>query len=201
MVSFDCGITIDEKYKCLLFDLDGTLVDNMQMHIEAWVDTGVKYGVPITEAQINANTGIPTRQLIEKLSTENQWSVDYQAFTLAKQDRYREIKANSGKIKVIEPILQIARHYKGVLPMGIGTGSSRRNAISALEDAGIIDWFGAIITADDVDHPKPHPEVYVKGATILGVDPTTCLVFEDGEKGMQSAVAAGMDFIDVRPHV
>lgn len=200
-MQFSCGIEINEKVQCLLFDLDGTLVDNMHLHVEAWMMTGDEFKVPITAEMIHINAGIPTRQLIEKLSQEYNWKVDYELFTQSKQSRYKQVKKDSGQINIIEPIVEIARYYKDDLPMGIGTGSSRSNALSALEEANMLNWFGVVVAAEDVKHPKPHPEVYLKGAKILGVDPEYCLVLEDGNKGIQSAVEAGMDFIDVRKYL
>ncbi len=200
-MKFSCGIEISDEVKALLFDLDGTLVDNMQLHIDAWIQTGTHFGLPITAEMIEINAGIPTRQLIVKLASENNWSIDTEDFTKLKQSTYREVKANAGPIKKIAPIIEIAQHYYGKIPMTIGTGSSRPNAIAALEDAGIIDWFDIIISADDVQNPKPHPEVWLKGANHIGVAPNECLVFEDGEKGMDAADAAGVPWIDVRKHL
>jgi len=200
-MKFDCGIEVDDSIKALLFDLDGTLVDNMHLHIKAWVQAGKDFTVPIKEEMIVINAGIPTKQLIKKLSEENNWSIDQVAFTTTKQRLYKEIKAADGKINKIEPIIAIAKYYHGTLPMTIGTGSSRGNAISALEDAGILDWFDIVLTADDVEFPKPHPEIYLKGAEHVGVAPENCLVFEDGDKGIQSAIDAGMQWVDVRKYL
>jgi len=200
-MKFDCGIEIGENVKALLFDLDGTLVDNMQLHIDAWVQTGEHFGLPITEEMIQINAGIPTRQLIIKLAAENDWTLNTDEFTKLKQSTYREVKANAGAIKKIEPIIEIARYYHGKIPMTIGTGSSRPNAIAALTDAGIIDWFDIVVSADDVDNPKPHAEVWLKGTDHIGVDPKDCLVFEDGEKGMEAADAAGIPWVDVRKYL
>ena len=124
-MKFSCGIEIGDEVKALLFDLDGTLVDNMQLHIDAWVQTGTHYGLPITPEMIQINAGIPTRQLIVKLASENDWKINTDDFTKLKQSTYRKLKANAGPIKKIEPIIQIVRHYYGKIPMTIGTGSSR----------------------------------------------------------------------------
>lgn len=200
-MKFDCGIEIGDNVKALLFDLDGTLVDNMQLHIDAWVQTGIDFKLPITAEMITVNAGIPTRQLITKLSEEYSWRVDIEDFTKAKQQKYREIKAAAGKTKTIDEIIDIARYYHGKIPMIIGTGSSRPNAIAALQDVGILDWFDIVISADDVSNPKPHPEVWLKAAEYIKVQPSDCLVFEDGEKGMEAADAAGMTWVDVRDYL
>ena len=87
------------------------------------------------------------------------------------------------------------------MPMTVGTGSSRSNALSALEDAGILSWFDLVVSADDVVNPKPHPEVFLKGAAHIKVRPEHCLVFEDGDKGIASAKSAGMEYVDVRHYL
>ena len=188
---FTCGIEVPNDVKALIFDLDGTLVDNMPLHIEAWVQSGKDFNIGITAQMIIDNAGIPTRQLITKLSTENEWNVNGEEFTLYKQAKYRSIKADSGPIKRIDEIIEIADYYKDILPMTIGTGSSRQNALSALEDAGILSWFSLVVAADDVDHPKPHPEVFLKGAKLLGLSPSEILVIEDSAKGLEAAVNGG----------
>lgn len=200
-MKFDCGIRIEDDVEALLFDLDGTLVDNMHLHIDAWIAAGVEFDIPIVGKMITINAGIPTRQLITKLAQENDWKVDQQAFTLSKQRLYKEIKAAAGPSKKIQEIIDIADYYYGKLPMTIGTGSSRSNALAALSDAGILDWFDLVVSADDVEHPKPHPEVWLKASDYINVDPSRCLVFEDGEKGMEAAEAAGMMWIDVRDYI
>lgn len=200
-MKFDIGIEVDDSIKALLFDLDGTLVDNMHLHIQAWVQAGEDFSIPITAEMITINAGIPTKQLIKKLSEENNWSIDEEAFKTTKQRLYKEIKKADGKINKIDSIIAIAEYYHGKIPMTIGTGSSRGNALAALEDAEILDWFDLVVTADDVEFPKPHPEVYLKGAKFVGVDPKDCLVFEDGDKGIQSAIDAGMKWVDVRDYL
>ena len=76
--------------------------------------------------------------------------------------------------------------------MCVGTGSTRVNAMRALKDIGAENWFSAIITADDVDRHKPHPDTFLRCAEIMAVDPRYCHVFEDGPMGIEAAKAAGM---------
>ena len=107
-MTFPIGITIPPHIGALLFDLDGTLVDNMHLHIEAWINAGNEFGVEVTQEMININAGIPTRQLIEKLAFENDWNVDFNKFTTFKQTEYKRVKREAGPIKKIEPIIEIA---------------------------------------------------------------------------------------------
>lgn len=97
-MKFDCGIEVPDTIKALLFDLDGTLVDNMHLHIQAWVQAGVDHKVPITGEMIVINAGIPTRPLIKKLAEENNWTLDQDAFTTTKQRLYKEIKKPTARL-------------------------------------------------------------------------------------------------------
>ena len=81
--------------------------------------------------------------------------------------------------------------------MAIATGGPRALVGPRLDVLGIRDWFGAIVTAADVEYGKPHPEPFLRAAQLLGVDPTRCRAYEDAPSGMESARAAGMDVVDV----
>lgn len=86
------------------------------------------------------------------------------------------------------------------IPMALVTMSFRRMALHVAEAIGF-PAFDVIVAGDDVEHPKPHPEPYLRAAAALGVDPTDCLAFEDSEPGVASAVAAGARVIAVPLHI
>jgi beta-phosphoglucomutase-like phosphatase (HAD superfamily) len=98
----------------------------------------------------------------------------------------------------VEPVLEIARRHRGILPMAIATGGSRPGIPTVLRHLGIYDWFGAIVTSEDVVRQKPAPDIFLEAARQLGVDPSQCRGFEDTDLGMESIRAAGMEAIDVR---
>ena len=83
------------------------------------------------------------------------------------------------------------------MPRAVATSATRRDAVRLIDAVGLTDVFDTIVTADDVDRGKPHPEVYLKAADALGVLPDRCLVFEDAVVGVQAARAAGMRAIGV----
>jgi beta-phosphoglucomutase-like phosphatase (HAD superfamily) len=193
-------VDVPSHIKALIFDLDGTLVDNMGLHRDAWEETGVDYDLPITGAMIDEMAGIPTRQIIELLADRHAWQVtDYDQFTRDKQAKYRSIKTAAGKTTPIVPMLELVHAYRGILPMSVGTGSNRKGALQSLEDVELTEFFELIVTADDVELGKPHPEVFLKSAIHMGIAPADCLVFEDGPMGMKAAEAAGMPWVDIRP--
>lgn len=194
-------LEIPTGVKALIFDLDGTLVDNMGLHRQAWEETGEDYGLPITGAMIDEIAGIPTRQVIELFANQYGWEVDFDKFTVDKRAKYRSIKDKAGKSEPIPVMVDIVQQYHGTLPMAVGTGSNRAGALQSLTDVNLLEHFELIVTADDVELGKPHPEVFLKSAIHMGVDPADCLVFEDGPMGMKAADAAGMPWVDVRPYL
>ena len=177
--------------KALIFDLDGTLVDTMGMHIDSWIMAGEYFGVEISSKMIDENAGIPSVPLVEKFNYEYGWDLDPYEFRSHKNELYLQIKSAKGVDPII-PVVEFAKTQFGKLPMAVGTGSIRENAIAALRALAIEHWFEAVVTADDVIQPKPHPETFLKGAQTMSVSPRDCHVFEDSHIGIKAAIDGGM---------
>ena len=95
--------------------------------------------------------------------------------------------------------MKVVREFSGKIPMGIATGSDRVVVDKILENTGIGAYMNAVVTCDDVTNPKPHPETFERCAQLLGIHPTDCMAFEDGDHGMTAAREAGMHVVDVKP--
>ena len=180
--------------EALVFDFDGTLVDSMPMHFRCWQRTLATVGLTFDHATFQRWGGVPTREIVRRLSADQGVAVDVEAVIAAKEACTR---AHAHEAMPIEPVMAIARAHRGTLPMAIATGGPRALVGPRLDVLGIRDWFGAIVTADDVEYGKPHPEPFLRAAQLLGVDPTRCRAYEDAPSGMESARAAGMDVVDV----
>ncbi len=194
------SIPIPEHIKGIIFDLDGTLADTMPVHLAAWKESGRVNGVEITDEMIMTHTGMPTVRVAAELNKEYGWSLVPEKVKADKDVAYARFKPEIG-VRAIEPVYEIAVNYRGKLPMSVGTGSSHGSAMDTLTHLDVVDWFDGIVTANDVEHPKPHPETFLRCAALMGVDPKDCLVLEDGAYGIQAAEAAGMYVIDVRPYL
>ena len=103
------------------------------------------------------------------------------------------------KLGVIEPVVNIIKAYAGKLPMSVATGGTRSLCSKTLSALGLLDYFQAMVTADDVQHGKPAPDIFLEAARRMNVPPKLCCAFEDAELGLASANAAGMLAIDIRP--
>ena len=180
--------------QALVFDFDGTLVDSMPIHFRCWQQALKPFGLTLEHETFQNWGGVPTREIVRRLSVGQGVGVDEEEVIAAKEALTR---AHAHEAVPIEPVLAIARTSRGVLPMAIATGGPRALVGPRMEALGIHGWFGAIVTADDVARGKPAPDPFLLAAKLLGVDPTRCRAYEDAPAGLASARAAGMEVIDV----
>ncbi|RXJ71063.1 fructose-1-phosphate/6-phosphogluconate phosphatase [Veronia nyctiphanis] len=183
-----------DDYSALIFDLDGTLLDSMPAHYQAWQQTADEYGFEVDLDWYHSRAGSPTlltaKVLVEKLG------LDVEPKTLA--DRKNAIFNGMADMDVmVLPAAEIARHYHGKKPMAVGTGTLTEIAEKLLRKAGLLELFDVIVGADQVDNPKPAPDTFLKCASLMGAEKARCVVFEDAVFGIEAAKAAGMDVVDV----
>ena len=182
--------------KGLIFDIDGTICDTMPVHYIAWRQTAAEQGIDFTPELFVEVTGIPALQTSQYLKAKFGVDFDEVEFTRLKEERYEQ---NMHKAKPIEPVIKIIRENKGKLPMACGTGGSQYLAWKTLEIAGVKDCFEYVVAAEDVINHKPFPDTFLKAAELMGVQPSECEVYEDGQLGLQAAASAGMMSVDVTP--
>ncbi len=187
-------LTPNPLAKGLIFDIDGTICDTMPVHFIAWRETAAEQGIDFTPELFVEVTGIPAFQTSQYLKNKFNLDFDELAFTLLKEKRYEQ---NMHKAKPIEPVVNIIREYKGKIPMACGTGGSQYLAWKTLEIAGVKDCFEHVVAAEDVVNHKPFPDTFLKAAELIGVQPSDCEVYEDGQLGIDAAERAGMMWVDV----
>ncbi|HDZ8914810.1 TPA: beta-phosphoglucomutase family hydrolase [Aeromonas hydrophila] len=181
-----------EQYDALIFDMDGTLVDSMPRHLDAWEATSAEFGLPFDRAQLNEYGGIPTRKIVAILAEQHGLDIDVEAFTRRKVALYME---HIQQVSVFPAMWELVRRGHGKVPMGIGTGSPRNQAESILKSTGLDAYIQVVVSADDVVNHKPHPDTFLQVAEQLGANPANCLVFEDTQIGLQAGRAAGMETV------
>jgi beta-phosphoglucomutase family hydrolase len=184
--------------KALIFDLDGTLSDSLPLHVTTWNKVGEKLGFTFDPQLVYEMTGRPTIEFAERIAKNFKLKTDPHEIARLKQEAFHNsIEALSPIVEVIS----IVKEYFGKLPMAIGTGACRKSAVLQLRKLGIAHYFDFIVTADDVTRHKPEPETFLKCARLLGIKPTDCQVFEDGDLGIAAAGKAGMMVTDVRQFI
>ncbi len=185
--------------KGFLFDLDGVIVDTAVFHFQAWRRCAQKLGGDFTEAQNEELKGVSRVDSLKKIIEWTGASVtadEFEALMVEKNEWYlelvQELSAADGLPGAVA-FLQHA-HAQGIK---IALGSASKNAPMILDKMGLTPLFEAIIDGNNVINGKPHPEVFLKGAAALGLNPEECVVFEDSIAGVQAAKTGGMSCVGI----
>lgn len=182
----------------VIFDNDGTMVDSMPLHFKAYQVAMAKFGMHFPKSLFYAWAGLPASVIVEQLKKDQgKPNVELDMILAAKEEALHVVMH---KIRAIEPVVALLRHAnaKGI-PVAVASGGERKDVVASLEASGVgVNTFDAIVTREDVENGKPHPETFLLAAQKLGVDPTKCVGLEDGEKGLEALRRAGMIALDVR---
>jgi len=190
-------ITIPSNAKGLIFDLDGTIANTMPNHFKAWRKAVSPYGIDFDEELFMSLTGMARKPTINKLNQLFNTKMNPEIVGGIKEEYFKLLVSET---KEIEVVANVIRKFHKKLPMAIGTGSTTEGAKQTLEIIGMQQYFNIVITSDDVVYGKPHPETFLKCAELMQVNPTECVVFEDGILGMKAAKTAGMMVIDINEY-
>lgn len=191
-------LTVPPHVKGLIFDIDGTLIDSMPVHFRSWQQIAREYGFEYPETLFYKNAGRSTGNIVALINSAQGLCLDPDEIVRAKNEAYRKLAVNIEPIPVVFDI--VAKNY-GKLPMALGTGEYRDIATANIKAAGLDKYFEIMVCADDVTHPKPDPETFLKCAEYMKIPPENCQVFEDGDLGLEAARRCGMVATDVRPYL
>jgi len=175
-----------------IFDCDGTLVDSKPLHFRAWSASFVHHGAPWewTEDEFYANAGVPDRITVMELNERFGADLCPDLIHHFKAEWYAR---HLHEIEAVEAVADLARRYHAEgRKISVASGSDISLVAPSLAKAGLLALFDIIITPADVERGKPAPDMFLLAAERMGVAPGGCLVFEDGQAGIDAANAAGM---------
>jgi beta-phosphoglucomutase-like phosphatase (HAD superfamily) len=187
------------SFEALLFDLDGTLVDTMSLHYRSYAKVFAARGFYLSEQDYLSRVGPPAAQVIplfcKAVGMPNVLPDEVIRI-------HTEKKVTFGRLLDVTPppLLPAASLLKGFRTgqrRALVSSGNSQGVHQIIAAAGWQNLFDCIISGDDVAHGKPHPEPYLSAASLLGVRCGRCVVLEDTQAGIDSAIAAGMHVIDV----
>lgn len=183
------------RWKAFILDMDGTLVDNMGFHLRAWCAFLAELGVDVSpEAFLRRTGGMPNPQILRMVLGEDLSEAEVTAYAERKEAVYRELyRPHMEPVAGAIDFLQQARGR--ATPLALATSATQPNIDFVLEGLKLVSTFEVVVSVEDVERGKPHPDLFLTAAQRLGVDPGICLVFEDSRSGVEAAHRAGMAVI------
>ena len=183
------------KYQGIIFDLDGVICSTDQYHYLAWKALADKLGIYFDETINNRLRGVSRMASLEIVLERYDGVLtdeEKEAAATEKNELYRKLLARMSPADLAPEVKETldALRRKGLL---LAIGSSSKNAKFILGQIGLGDYFDKISDGTNISRSKPDPEVFLKAAEFLGLEPGACLVVEDAKAGIQAARAAGMD--------
>lgn len=175
-----------------IFDMDGTIVDNMAYHLQAWLTFFERRGQRLAPLEFFRRTaGRQARETLREYIGADLGAAEIDLLIAEKEAIYREYCAPRLKSVPGFETLVHAANSRGVA-LAIGTSATPANIDFILDGLGIRRHFPVVVGARDVRRGKPSPDVFLKAAELCGVPPERCIVFEDAPLGVQAARNAGM---------
>ncbi|AEY65330.1 beta-phosphoglucomutase [Clostridium sp. BNL1100] len=189
-----------EPFKAAIFDLDGVIVDTAKFHFMAWRRLAAELGFKFTEKDNERQKGVSRMESLEvllevggflDLSLEKK-----EELATKKNEWYKEYLYEMTPAEILPGAKDFLKYLR-LRGIRIALASASKNAPIILEKLNITDLFDAIVDGNSVSKAKPDPEVFLKAAEQLGIDPSECFVFEDAQAGVEGAKRAGMRVVGI----
>ena len=178
----------------LIFDMDGVIVHSNPLHCEAWAAFNRRYGLETTGLVLERMCGRRNDQIVRDFFGDHLPDDEVAARGAAKEEIYRGMLANRIEEMLVPGLRPFLDLFCGS-PMAVASNAEPQNVDFVLDRAGLRPYFRVVVDGHQVSHPKPHPEIYLRAATLLEVNPSDCIVLEDSHTGIAAARSAGMRVI------
>jgi len=184
-----------DNTKGLIFDCDGTLVDSAPLYAKAWGAGFAVSGAVMADDWYHDRKGLSEHVLMQHFEEASGLILDRSATVATMREAFL---AKLTVLREIVAIGDIARAATGIMPLAVASGGPRAIVEPSLKHTGLAELFSTIVTLDDVEAPKPQPDLFLEAARRLGLEPAACVVLEDSMIGFKAAETAGMRWLDVR---
>jgi len=189
----------DGVYEGYIFDCDGTLADTMPLHYQAWRKTLDENGGQDTFPldQFYSMGGVAPVDILAMLNHNHGLSLDIEKIA---EDKEAVFMQSLQSVEPIENVIDYAQKVAETCPVSVVSGGLKPIVLQTLSMLGLANLFNPVITPQDAERGKPHPDMFLLAAEKMEVAPEKCLVFEDGQSGIDGARAAGMAVVYIASH-
>jgi HAD superfamily hydrolase (TIGR01509 family) len=181
----------------VVFDLDGTLVDNMELHERAFAVFGERHRLPALDPDTEVRLrGTRNTDIFPALFGRELTMDEVRAYSDEKEALYREL--SKGGLVALAGLDRLLRRLESQgIPAVVATSGPAENVEHTLREIGLGSRLQSVVRADQVPRGKPHPDIFLAAAARIGADPRSCLAFEDTPAGVEGAQAAGMTTVAI----
>ena len=180
-----------------IFDWDGVIIDSASLHERSWHRLAAELGKSIAPGSFIRGFGMKSARIIEEIHRWASEPEEIARLVKRKEALYREIVAQSDIAPLPGVVEWLHRLHEAKVPCAVASSTERLNIDAVLKRIGLQETFAAIVSAEDVVHGKPNPEVFLKAAKRLQLAPEHCVIFEDAYVGIEAGHAAGMKVVAV----
>lgn len=177
--------------------MDGVIIDSNPTHRRVWALYGRQFGIETTADMERRMYGRRNDEIVRDFFGEHLTPEEVFAHGAAKERLYRETMAPMVNQALVRGVREFLERHRGE-PIGLGSNAELANVDFLLDAAGLRGYFRVVVDGHQVANPKPHPDIYLLAARLLGIVPQNCVVFEDSTTGIQAGLAAGMQVVGLR---
>jgi HAD superfamily hydrolase (TIGR01509 family) len=189
---------LTREYGGYIFDCDGTLADSMVVHHRAWLAALAAHGATFDFdwELFTSRAGMTLPNTVRELNAQFGLALDAEGVTTSQRQEYERFLPT---VQPIADVVALARRVSASRPVSVASGGEKQIVRQTLELIGLGQTFPVVVTAEDVTHGKPAPDMFLLAAERMGVPAAECVVFEDSVLGLEAAKRAGMATVLVRP--
>ena len=179
--------------KCVIFDMDGVIIDSEEIHKKAYYQTFTSIGVNVSEELYKTFTGSSTINAFQKLVAHFELGLDPEKLVLDKRARYVNFFENDPNLHLVKDVEKLIKHcYNKGLTLVLASSSAMVNIDRVFNRFNLNQYFTAKISGADLSESKPHPEIFEKAALLGKTKRENCIVIEDSDNGIKAANDAGI---------
>lgn len=185
------------NFQAVLFDMDGVVIDNLPYHVDAWLLFCERKNIPLTrEVFYRELNGMNSKDTFEWFYQREMSRAEVEVLEEEKELIYREFYRDH--IKPAPGLLEFLKRLRAQgIKTALATSAGPGNIDFIVDGLGIREQFDAIIGGAEVQKGKPDPEIYLKAADLVGINPSSCWVIEDSLQGIAAGQAAGMRVVGI----